>query len=268
VTRRGTYRDRMSQEIEVVRVTPGVHWHALEDDVVVGKGYALHRPDGRVFVSADTWRDDVFEVVAEAMAGDLGGPVFTVVDEDDREHLGRWSALGFVDNRREDEFVIPTDPALTGLRDAAPPAGYELVTADVADEDRLRTLDERLRQDVPGSAGWVSTPQGFRDATYHPRLFDPATYLVAVHRDGGYAGLARVWRGRRVPRLGLVGVLPDHRRRGLARALLAAAFRPLHERGVEHVGAEADETNLPSQALLRSLGARRTGGAVELVRLP
>jgi RimJ/RimL family protein N-acetyltransferase len=255
--------------IAVVRVTDGVHWHALEDDVVVGKGYALHRPDGRVLVSADTWRDDVFEVVVRAMVGDLGEPVFTVVDEDDREHLGRWSALGFRDHRREDEFVIPTDPALTGLADAAPPPGYTLVTADAADEDRLRDLDERLRQHVPGTAGWVSTPEDFRRQTYDSRWLDPATYLVAIRDDGDegeYAGLARVWRGRRVPRLGLVGVLPPHRRRGLARALLAAAFRPLHERGVARVAAEVDQANTASQTLLRSIGATRTGGAIELVR--
>jgi ribosomal protein S18 acetylase RimI-like enzyme len=256
----------VSRGIEVVRVSPGVHWHALEDDVVVGRGYGLHRPDGRVLVSADTWRDDVFEVLAETMAKDLGGPVFTVVDEDDREHLGRWSALGFVDHRREDEFVVPTDPAVTGLDGAVPPPGYDLVGADAADEDRLRELDDRIRGDVPGSAGWVSSPEAFHAAVYDPRWFDPATHLVAV-RDGAYAGLVRVAGGRRLPRLGLVGVLPGHRRRGLARSLLAAAFRPLHERGVTQVGAEADATNEPSQALLRGIGATRTGGAIELVRL-
>src|SRR4051794_5147456 len=99
----------------VVRVTPGVHWHALEDDVVVGRGYALHRPDGRVFVSADSWRDDVFEILGATMVADLPGPVFTIVAEDDVEVLGRWSALGFVDHRHEDEYLIPTDPAVTGL---------------------------------------------------------------------------------------------------------------------------------------------------------
>jgi GNAT superfamily N-acetyltransferase len=248
----------------VVRVTPGVHWHALEDDVVVGRAHALHRQDGRVFVSVDSWRDDVFEQLAEAMAHDLRRPLYTMVDEDDREHLGRWSSLGFVDSRREDEYAVPTAPEVTGLGSAALPPGFSLVEADRADEDRLRLLDQRLRQDVPGSRGWVHTPAEFHRWTFDHRMFDPSTYLVAVHA-GEYVGLARIARAR-LPRLGLVGVLPAHRRRGVARALLAAAFRPLHERGVGHVAAEADETNTAGTALLMGIGAQRTGGAVELVR--
>jgi GNAT superfamily N-acetyltransferase len=248
----------------VVRVTPGVHWHALEDDVVVGRGHALHRPDGRVFVSADTWRDDVFETLATTMAADLGGPVYTVVAEDDIEHLGRWSALGFVDHRYEDEYLIPTDPAATGLAGARLPPGYTLRTADQVPEDDLRALDERLRQDVPGTAGWVNDPAEFREATYGPRFYDPSSYLVARHGTDD-VGLVRVWRGR-VPRLGLVAVVPGHRNRGLARAMLATVFATLLERGVTSVCAEADRTNTASQTLLASLGAKRTGGVVELVR--
>ena len=261
------YRLLMGTDVaDVVRVTPGVHWHALEDDVVVGKGYALHRPDDRVFVSVDSWRDDVFAILAEAMVGDLARPVYTLVAEDDVEHLGRWSAAGFVDHRREDEVAVPTDPAANGLAAAAPPPGYTLVAADRVDFGRLHALDDRLRQDVPGARGWTSTPQAFRDATFDPRSFDPATYLVAVHdATGDLAGLARIWRGHRVPRLRLVGVLPAHRRRGVARALLAAAFEPLHARGIAEVTAEADAADAPAQALLAALGARRTGGVIELV---
>ena len=251
---------------EIVRVTPGVHWHALEDDVVVGKGYALHRPDDRVFVSVDSWRDDVFAILAEAMVGDLARPVYTLVAEDDVEHLGRWSAAGFVDHRREDEVAVPTDPAANGLTAVTPPPGYTLVAADRVDFQRLHALDDRLRQDVPGARGWASTPQAFRDATFDPRSFDPATYLVAVHdATGDLAGLVRIWRGHRVPRLRLVGVLPAHRRRGVARALLAAASGPLHARGIAEVTAEVDAADVPAQALLAALGARRTGGVLELV---
>jgi len=45
-------------------------WHALEDDLVVGRGDALQRPDGRLFLSIDAWHAPVFDRLAAAMAGD------------------------------------------------------------------------------------------------------------------------------------------------------------------------------------------------------
>ena len=124
-----------------------------------------------------------------------------------------------------------------------------------------------MRQDVPGTDGWRWDAAAFRDETFDPAYFDPATYLVAVEEvGGGYVGLARVWDNPGAPRLGLVAVLPAYRRRGLARSLLAHVFAVLHERGVPEVSAEIDDTNLASSALLTSLGARRTGGNVELRR--
>jgi ribosomal protein S18 acetylase RimI-like enzyme len=249
----------------IVRVTPGVHWHALEDDVVVGRGHALHRADGRAFISVDTWADDVFVALAEAMIQDLPAPVYTVVADDDREHLGRWSMLEFRDNRREDEYAIPTAPDATGLGSAALPPGFSLLAVDQVDQDRLRSLDQELRQDVPGYANWVNEPEEFRRLHTENRFLDPATYLIAVH-EGDYVGLVRIMVLPRQPRLGLLGVLPAYRRRGLGRALLAAGLRPLHERGIDTVSCEADETSPAAQALLQGVGAKRTGGAIELVR--
>jgi ribosomal protein S18 acetylase RimI-like enzyme len=56
-----------------------------------------------------------------------------------------------------------------------------------------------------------------------------------------------------------------YRRRGLARSLLAQAFGVLHERGRTEVVAEVDVGNRASSSLLTGLGARPTGGFVELV---
>jgi RimJ/RimL family protein N-acetyltransferase len=254
----------------VVRVTPGVHWHALDDDEVAGRAYGLHRPDRRVFVSVDSWREDAFHALVDAVIGDLRRDLYTMVDEADAAELARWSAVGFEPHRREDNYVIPTAPELTGLDRAAVPPGFATITADAADEDRLRALDELLRADVPGCDGWVNDPDQFHGNTFDPRHFDPATYLVAVHHVGDgsdrYAGLVRVWNIPRHPRLGLVGVARPYRRRGLARALLAAVFAQLHARGATEVLAEADVANAASTALLAGIGARRTGGAVELIR--
>lgn len=68
------------------------------------------------------------------------------------------------------------------------------------------------------------------------------------------------------PRLGLVAVLAQYRRRGLARALLAPPLAVLHHRGKHDVFAEVDHTNVASVSLISGLGAERTGGAIELVR--
>jgi ribosomal protein S18 acetylase RimI-like enzyme len=64
----------------------------------------------------------------------------------------------------------------------------------------------------------------------------------------------------------LIGVLSRWRRRGLAVALLAQAFGVLYDRGLFEATCEVDQTNTASNALMMSLGARRTGGEVELVR--
>jgi GNAT superfamily N-acetyltransferase len=59
------------------------HWHALGDDLVVGRGEAWRRPDGRTFLSIDAWHGPVFDRLADAMLADLPRPLYTVVDEAD-----------------------------------------------------------------------------------------------------------------------------------------------------------------------------------------
>ena len=61
-------------------------------------------------------------------------------------------------------------------------------------------------------------------------------------------------------------MLAAYRRRGVATMLRGRVFRVLHERGSKRVTAEVDDTNVASLSLLTRLGARRTGGSVELVK--
>jgi RimJ/RimL family protein N-acetyltransferase len=113
----------------------------------------------------------------------------------------------------------------------------------------------------------MNDPGEFQERTFAPQHFDPRTYLVAIDETAGrHAGLVRVWKERSGHRLGLIGVVAGYRRRGVALALLAMAFQPLHEQGVGEVTAEVDPTNTACASLMRRLGARRTGGSVELLR--
>ena len=176
----------------IERVVPNRLWHALEDDRVVGRAHLRRRPDDRAFVAADAWREPVTRALLDAVAADVPGDIHTLAGEDDAEQLALLAAAGYAVLRREDEFVVPVGPALAAT--AGPvPDGVTIVPADEKESDRLARLDERLRQDVPGSDGWVNDPTEFRAYTFDQH-FDPRLYLVAVV-DGEYAGLVRVWRG-------------------------------------------------------------------------
>jgi ribosomal protein S18 acetylase RimI-like enzyme len=253
-------------DVVVARTPDG--WTAHDGELAVGSAAASVRPDGRCFVFFRSCHAEAYRPLVQAIARHVRRDLYTEIDEADAEVLGRLADLGFVVNRREHAYAIPTDPAITGLAEAALPAGFVIVAADQVSEDRLRELDDELRRDVPGCDGWRWTREGFRSQTYDAPDFDPATYLVAVEQaTGRYAGLVRVWIRPSGPRLGLIAVGRPYRRRGLASVLLARAFGVLQRRGESEVVAEVDVANTSSTRLLTRLGARRTGGSMELVRL-
>jgi ribosomal protein S18 acetylase RimI-like enzyme len=255
-----------TSSLQVVRAAPGLVWRALDDGQAVATIRAHMTPDSRWHVGFETFRADACRPLLDAVAGNTGSDLLMTVRESDPDALARFTRAGFEVSRREHFYMIPTDPAVTGLTQTEAPEGTIIISAARADEEELRLLDDALRQDVPGADGWKWDPGDFAEETYDSGGFNPDTYLVAADvASGDYVGLVRVWDNPRAPRLGLVGVVPSHRRRGLARVLLARAFRVMHEDGKKEVSAEADETNTASVALLTSLGARRAAGIIELV---
>ena len=250
-----------------MRLSRTASWNLVRGADTIASAHALCRPDGRWFVSIDAWDDAAWAPLLEMMIKDLGCDLHTIVDESDEATLAGWRRFGFEVARREIDYAIPVDPGVTGLVASRLPDGMVLLAADAVDETELRLLDDTLRADVPGSDGWLNDPQEFREHSFNERYFDPATYLVALDDAvPAFAGLVRVMVLPRRPRLGLVGVSSAYRRRGLARALLAAAFAALHDRGFTHVGAEVDATNTASIRLLEQIGGQRTGASVVLVR--
>ncbi|WP_030325758.1 GNAT family N-acetyltransferase [Streptomyces sp. NRRL B-3229] len=239
-------------------------WHALDDDLVVGRGHALHRPDGRLFVSIDAWHEAPFDRLAEAMQAALPAPLYTVVDEADTELTARWLRAGFTVRRREGEYAVPTDPRLTGLGEVLPPPGVTIVPAGEADERLLRAVDGAIREEVEAGAGWQSMPAEVIPFPEGDTVVDPSKYAVAAAPDG-YLGLIRVVTVIR-PRIGLLAVRSGAQRRGIARALLAHALGTLHRAGFTEAWAEVQETNRAASALFAGVGARPTSSNLELVR--
>lgn len=131
--------------------------------------------------------------------------------------------------------MVPTDPAVTRL--PAGLDGFDVLSAVEADSERWRSLDDRLRDEVPGAGGWRNDPERFVPGTFADPEFDPELYLIAVDPSTGeYAGLVRVWNRSARPRLGLIGTTAGHRRRGVARGCSPMAPAVLHRRGRREVG--------------------------------
>lgn len=250
--------------VEITRVADR-HWHALEDDQVVGRGEASSRPDGRIFLSIDAWHGTVFDRIAEVMLADLPKPFYTVVDETDLELRHHWERAGLVTGRREWEYLVPTDPHATGLDPALPPSGVAIVAVGKAKRDPLRDLDRAIRDEVEASVGWHTMPAEVVPRLDEATVLDPSKYAVAAQSDR-YVGLIRLALIPRQPRIGLIAARADQHRRGIARALLAHVLGSLHRCGIHSATAEVDEANLAAKALFEGISARRVGSNLELVR--
>lgn len=253
------------ETVQIVTITEGVLWHALSDDEVVGRGNAEHRPDGRLFLSIDSWQPEVFRLLAAAMLADLPRPLYALADEADLEQLTGWEGAGFTVCRREREYAVPTDPARTGLDDSEPSPQLRIIPVGAAEEAPLIVLDREVRAEVEASVGWQSMPAEILARPADTGVRDATRYAVAV-RDGQYVGLARISPlPRRRPRLGLIAVREAHRRQGVARALLAEVLGSLHLTGIATVSTEVDVDNTAAVRLFEGIGAEVHGTAVELV---
>jgi GNAT superfamily N-acetyltransferase len=240
-------------------------WHALADDQVVGRGDASRRPDGRIFLSIDSWQDAVFDRLAEVMLADLPKPLYTVIDEADLGSALSWRRAGFTIRRREWEYLVSTDPQVTGLDSVLPPECVRIIPVGAAQQAPLGEVYNAIHDEVQAAVGWDSMPAEVLARPDGTPLLDPLKYAVAAGSDR-YVGLVRVVSRRRQARIGLIAVRADLYRRGIARALLAHVLGSLHRSGIETAWAEVDESNGSAMALFEGVGARRASSNLELVR--
>jgi ribosomal protein S18 acetylase RimI-like enzyme len=241
-----------------------LRWHAAEDGEVIGRGEASRRPGGRISLSIDTWHGAVFDRLAAAMLADLAGPLCTLVDEADHDITSRWLRAGLTVRRREREYLVATDPLVTGLDPGWAPPGVRVLPLGTPDQHPLSEVYEAVRAEVDADAGWDTMPVEvpLRPVGAPP---DPAKYAVAAGAER-YEGLVRVAARRRHARIGLVAVRAGVRRRGIARAMLAEVLGALHRGGTATATVEVDTANRAAAALFEGIGARPVGGTVELGR--
>lgn len=244
----------MNSAVVITRIAER-HWHALADDRVVGRGEASPRPDGRLFVSVDSWEGAVFDQLANAMLANLPTPLYTVVDEADLDLTEHWHRMGFTTRRREWEYLVPT-----GIEPVPAPPGVTILGVGEAEEGRLRAVDRAIRAEVD----WLTMPAEMLSRPDGDTVIFPSRYAVAAHGDV-YVGMARVATLTRQPRIGLIAVLAEQRGRGIARALLTSVLSSLHGNGFAAASAEVHESNTAAVALFEGVGAWRQSSNLELV---
>lgn len=247
----------------VITRAADMRWHAVDDGRVAGRAEAWYRPDGRLFLSIDSWHGTVFDRLADAALADLPRPLYTMVDEADTGLAAHWTRAGFTTRRREFEYRVPTDPRVSGPGPAGPPPDVTIVPLGDADEDPLRRLARQIHDEVEAGIGWREMPAEVLPRPAGSVVADPSKYAVAS-RSGRYVGLLRMSSLTRLPRIGLIAVLSGQQRRGIARALLAQVLGSLHDSGIPAVSAEVGESNKAGTKLFDGLGGRRVGSNLEL----
>jgi hypothetical protein len=152
-----------SYGVAMVDVTVGAvagGWEARTGAEPIGRlGYWI-RADQRCYLHFKDCRADAYGPLLAQAAAELDRDLYLNADE---AHRAQLAALGFVVGRRELLYRIPTDPARSRVAMLGPPAGVDLVSAADVDLDRLRVLDDALRQDIPGCDGWRWDPEEFRE---------------------------------------------------------------------------------------------------------
>ena len=211
-------------------------------------------------VSRSVWPDLLLGAVADA-----DRDLVVTAEQHDVEATGILQRHGFRPSRTEVTYRASIGSLPARLCAPVRAAGVQLISAADADLDRLRLLDDLVRQDIPGSRGWRWAAADFQDETFGPG-FDPQTYLVAVERrSGDYVGLVRVWMRPAGSRLGCIGVVHGHRGTRVTAALLTTVFGELRDRGVETLTFEISQDNRASMAMLRHVKAIPTAHHVEFV---
>ncbi len=102
------------------------------------------------------------------------------------------------------------------------------------------------------------------ESFFRGEIAQPFAYARVAERavpgsDPAFAGYLLAWLGEEEAHLGNLAVVPEHRRAGVARALVEDLQRAARERGAGSVSLEVRAGNFAAQELYRGLGFRLAG---------
>ncbi len=91
---------------------------------------------------------------------------------------------------------------------------------------------------------------------YYSEVGNPSSYYLVARLDDALAGFGGMWAVEDEAHIVTLAVLPEFRRRGIARALMDGLLAEARRRGAWHITLEVRAGNAPAQALYTSLGFR------------
>ncbi len=200
---------------------------------------------------------------AETLIGEIGSEhateMMVFIGGRDHELIGLVERLGLVRARRDAELVRPT---FDDIPDLPIPAPLVVRPIDPGDRSMHRRVFEADVRAFANSYGQAARSEAQWEAFVGFPSFSPELWQVAFDGDViagqilNYLGDADA-EGSRIGWTESISVQAEYRRRGLARALLAASLRVVRDAGANSAALGVDTQN-PNQALTlyESLGFR------------
>ena len=232
----------------------GAHLRLWTDDQRA-VAWTWHEPpelEWHVWTGDESCDADVFAAVLDAALGEArDGELGVFASDHDAPVLALLHERGFT-------------PAGRQLTQWQHRAGDRVAPAALPDGYRMRGLRGPQEFEARVALHRAAFPTSRLTTTKYERLLTVPHYrldddLVVEAPDGSLAAYALTWWDEegRVGELEPVGTHPDHQRRGLSRAVVAAAVERLYGRGATVVQVYSDVAEAPAEALYASVGFQR-----------
>jgi ribosomal protein S18 acetylase RimI-like enzyme len=232
----------------------GEHLRLWSDDGVP-VGWTWHEPpelEWHVWTGDERRDREAFATIVDAALDEAGdGELGVFAADDDAAAIALLRARG----------LAPAGRQLTQWHHRR---GEPLAPAALPDGYRIRGLHGPEEFEARVALHRAAFPASRLTVEKYERLLTVPHYrveddLVVEASDSSLAAFALTWwdpEGR-VGELEPVGTHPDHQRRGLSRALVAAAVERLHARGAATVQVYSDVAEEPAEALYAAVGFER-----------
>lgn len=227
------------------------------------------RYEARIFIGSvpnvEHHIEKLLELIWSLVKFQEGNNLGIWVQDDKSHYVNVFERCGLVATQRNPESGINPqefDPSShLELLPTLEGQGYRFTNLQTLQEEfpdwikRAYDLEMALMRDVPLPDPWVDIPfESFEQERRSP-FFQPATQFYAVH-DREWVAVSGLTLNKADPSVmntGLTGVLPAHRRRGVAKMLKALGLAEARRLGVKLVITDNEESN-PMFNLNKELG--------------